>query len=129
MTKSSLNTKGFEEYLEKLAQAGADIDEITDEALTAGAEILKAGMERRAPEATGHLKNRISIEGPINSGNYHFIKVGFFAIKRPDELYFFYKEYGSAKRSAHPFIRPTMDEDMKKARAKRLEVFKQKGAL
>lgn len=129
MTRSMLSTKGFEEYLEKLAQAGEDIDQIADEALSAGAEIIKNGMDRRAPEKTKRLKNKISIDGPVNNGNFHTVKIGIFNVKRPEELYFFYQEHGSARGGAHPFIRPAMDEDMKHARAKMLEVFKRKGAL
>lgn len=129
MSKSRLDTDGFEEYLEKLVSAGSDIDAITDEALTAGGEILKSGMESRAPEESGHLKSRIEMIGPINSGNFHYVEIGLFRIDRNKELYFFYQENGSARRAAHPYIRPTFNVDMKKAREKMREIFKARGAI
>ena len=98
MTRSRLDTGGFEEYLEKLAKADADIDSITDEALAAGGEILKSGMASRAPEKTGHLKKRIEMVGPVNSGNFHYVEIGLFNIDRMKELYFFYqREWISTK--------------------------------
>lgn len=129
MTRSVLNTKGFEEYLEKIAQAGLDVDVVADEALLEGAQILKSGMEARAAKLTGHMKSEISIVGPTNSGNYHSVKIGLFNVDRTKEMYFFYQEMGSAKNAAHPFIRPAFSEDMRSARAKMLEVFKARGAI
>ena len=127
--KSTLTTKGFDEYLERLTQAGADIDTISDKALLAGAEILLAGMEKRAPKESGHLVNRISIIGPTRDGNYHSIKIGLFNIDRAKELYFFYQENGSARNKAHPYLRPTFDEDMSKAKKAMKDVFVERGAL
>lgn len=127
--KSVLSTKGFSEYLERLAEAGQDIDAISDEALTTGGEILLKGMEARAPRDKGHLVHRIQVVGPKRDGNYHFIKVGIFNVDRPKELYFFYQEFGSARNAAHPYLRPTFDDDMRAARAAMLAKFKERGAL
>lgn len=129
MTKSTLSTKGFEEYLEKLAKAGADIDIVCDEALIAGANILQDGMVRRSPVRTGKLRRSIRIKGPFLDGNFHSIKVGVLDVNREKETYFFYQEVGSARTAAHPYIRPTFDEDMKKAKAEMLKIFKARGAL
>ena len=129
MTKSTLSTKGFEDYLEKLAQAGADIDAVCNEALNAGAQVLHAGMMRRSPRKTGELRRHILIKGPFQDGNFHSIKVGVLDVNREKETYFFYQEVGSARTAAHPYIRPTLDEDKSKARAEMLRVFKERGAL
>lgn len=129
MTKSTLSTKGFEEYLEKLAQAGADIDAVSDEALNAGAKILQDGMIRRSPVRTGKLRGHIRIKGPFQDGNFHTVQVGVLDVNREKETYFFYQEVGSARTAAHPYIRPTFDEDMKKAKAEMLKIFKSRGAL
>lgn len=127
--KTRLSTKGFEDYLEKLASAGADIDGIADEALLAGGTILKDGMQRRAPERTGNLKSHIRLEGPDQDGNFHFVDVGVLDVERPKELYFFYQEFGTANTAAQPFIRPTLDSDWKRARAAMKEIFVARGAL
>ena len=38
-----LETKGFSEYLERLVQAGQDIDRIADQALEVGGDIIAPG--------------------------------------------------------------------------------------
>lgn len=127
--KAVLTTKGFEEYLEKLGQAGLNIDEIADEALAAGGQVLFEGMRRRAPVASGHLKRRIEVTEPSGDGHYHWIRVGIFNVDRKREVYFFYREHGSPRAAAHPYIRPTFDEDMRKARLAMRKVFEDRGAL
>jgi HK97 gp10 family phage protein len=127
--KATLSTKGFDEYFEKLAHEGQDIDAISDEALKAGGPVLVDGMLRRAPELTGELKSHIKMSDPQRDGNYHYIKIGIFDVDREKQTYFFYQEMGTAHTAAHPYIRPTFDEDMRAARAKMLEVFKARGAL
>ena len=127
--KTVLTTKGFEAYLEKLNAAGVNIDQVADEALQAGSAVLLEGMQRRAPKLTGHLKGRIQVVGPEDDGNFHFVKVGIFHIQRPEESYFLYQEYGTPHAAAHPYMRPTFDEDMPRARAAMRAVFKSKGAL
>ncbi len=127
--KTLLSTKGFDDYLEKLAKAGEDIDAITDEALSVGGLILKDGMQRRAPVASGHLKGRISMTEAVNDGNYHSVRIGIFNVDRKREVYFFYQEYGHARTAAHPYMRPAFDEDMRKARAAMRERFEARGAL
>ena len=127
--KSLLNLKGFEKYLEKVARAGDDIDEVCGEALTAGGQILEAGMLRRAPELTGELKSHIKMSPVQRDGNRSFVKVGVYDVDRATETYFFYQEMGTASTAAHPYIRPTFDEDMRRARAEMVSVFKARGAL
>ena len=127
--KSKLTMNGFEDYLEKVAKAGADIDEVCGEALTVGGQILEAGMQRRAPELTGDLKSHIKMLPVVRDGNRSFTKVGVFDVNRETELYFFYQEWGTASTAAHPYIKPTFDEDWRRARAAMKQVFIDRGAL
>ncbi len=131
--RTVLTTKGFDEYLEKLARAGKDIDAIADEALTAGAEILVKGMVCRAPERTGNLRRHIAFTPPEKDGNFHFTIVGLIPKKKYTDAdtarYGMAQEFGTAHTSAHPFIRPTFDEDMKKARATMKGIFVERGAI
>ena len=129
MTKSMLSTKGFDEYLEKIAQAGQDVDAAASEAVLAGGQVIQAGMEARAPRRSGHLVAKIKIVGPNRDGSYHMVKIGLFNINREKELYFFYQEHGSARNSAHPFLRPSFDEDSRKASAAMKAKFKERGVL
>ena len=131
--KTVLTTQGFGKYLEKLAQAGKDIDAISDEALIAGAQILVKGMVARAPERTGNLRRHITFTPPERDGNYHFTIVGLVPNKQYTDAdtarYGLAQEFGTAHTPAQPYIRPTFDEDMKNARAKMKEVFIERGAL
>lgn len=126
--KSTLNTKGFEEYLETLQQAGKDIDPIVDRTLQIGGSIIKDAMVQYAPEETGHLKSRIEMQ-EANDGNYHAVKIGIFNIDRERELYFFYQEYGSGHGPANPFLRPAFDNKGRKATAAMKQNLINEGAI
>jgi len=128
--KASLNTKGFAEYLERIAEVGGNVDEAADEALLAGAEILLAGMVARAPEDTGNLKSELKRGDVQVDGNYHFIEVGLIETDERTAVYGNAQEYGwGPNHSAHPYVRPAIDEDGKKAKAAMIDVFKQRMGL
>lgn len=115
--KSRITTKGFEEYLEKLARAGRDIDHVSDQALQAGGEILLNGMQTRVPKLTHNLESDLGVDGPHSDGNLHYIDVGLVHADADTARYGNVQEFGSATTAAQPYIRPTLDGDMTKARA------------
>ena len=147
--KTKIETKGFAEFLEKVTKMGQNIDQITDEALAAGGDYLLKGMQSRVPVLTGELRTHLSCSEPKQDGDFHYIEVGLdLGEKLPDygkkmgkkvgknwkswgreRLYGVYVEFGTANTPAQPFIRPTMDEDMKDARKAMRQVFKEQGAL
>ena len=120
-----LETKGFSEYLETLAQAGRQIDPVADEALDAGGDVLLAGMERRVPRDTGNLAAHLERSEPERDGNFHSVTVGLSA--NTDSVTARYgaaQEYGwGPDHPAQPYIRPAFDEDMRSARAVMKAVF------
>jgi hypothetical protein len=113
-----LETKGFSEYLEKLARAGKAIDPIADVALTAGGDVLLAGMDRRVPRDTGNLQAHLERSEPEQDGNFHSVTVGISADTDADTArYGAAQEYGwGPDHPAQAYIRPAIDEDMKSAR-------------
>lgn len=129
--KSKISLKGFDEYLDKIAAAGASIDEAASKAVDAGGEVIQKGMLKRAPELTGNLKRHIKKIGPDKDGNFHYVKIGVFNVKRnkAGASYLFYQEMGSVHNAPHPYIRPAFDEDKGKARKAELESLKESGAL
>lgn len=127
--KTRLTTKGFEEYLEKLAQAGKNIDVMADKALEAGGKVLKAGMRRRVPKDTHNLENHIDCSEPKQDGNFHYVEVGVLNADKDTARYGNVQEFGSANTPAQPYVRPTLDSDMGKARREMREVFEEEGAL
>jgi len=123
--RAKLTTKGFEEYLERIAQAGKDIDVVADEALTVGGEVLLEGMRKRAPVLTGNLRSSLKIKGPFVNGNYHFVDVGLVDVDADTARYGNAVEYGTSSMAQQSYIRSTVDSDMKKARAAMVVVFKE----
>jgi len=123
--RAVLTTKGLSEYLEQVARLGADVDEVTDQALEAGGQVLLDGMLKRVPRLTGNLADNLSVDGPHQDGNYHFINVGLnHGVDGETARYGSVQEYGSAHTPAQPFIRPTIDEDLSKARKAMATIFK-----
>ena len=120
-----LETKGFEEYLETLAQARKDIDMVADRVLEAGGDVLLAGMDERVPKDTGNLASKLNRSEPDQDGNYHSVTVGLSSDTDAETA-----RYGGAQEfgwgpdhPAQPYIRPAIDEDMKSARAAMKAVF------
>ncbi len=132
-TSAKLTLKGLEEYLEKIAAAGKDVDEAAAKAVLAGAEVLQEGMQMRAPERTGNLRANIRIYGPEQDGNFIFCEIGLIHKRGWTDAdtarYGNAQEYGTSSMPAHPFIRPTIQEDRKKAQNAMKESLEESGIL
>ena len=123
--KARLETKGFADYLERIAKAGLDVDAAAKEALQAGGELLLAGMQRRVPKDTGNLHDSLAVEGPFSEGNWHYVTVGLSSGADSETArYGNVQEFGSSSMAAQPYVRPTLDNDMSKARKVMRSVFK-----
>jgi HK97 gp10 family phage protein len=126
VTRASLSTKGFDEYLERIARAGRDVDRAAGEAVLAGGEVLLEGMQRRVAKDTHNLEEHLVIDGPQQDGNYVFVTVGLSKDADADTArYGNAQEYGTSSMAAQPYIRPTMDNDASKARKAMKESFGQ----
>ncbi len=132
-TQSSIKTSGFEEYLEKIARAGTNIDASADKALLAGGVVIQEEMIVNTPLLTGNLADHIQIKGPEQDGNYHSIEVGLIHdlafTDAETARYGNAQEYGSVKNSAHPYIRPGMKNGGPKATKKMKESLIEDGAI
>jgi HK97 gp10 family phage protein len=75
-------------------------------AVEAGAAIFQRGMSARAPRETGQLASDILVE-------LHVIRGAIVARVGPSRRSFYgtFLEFGTRYRAAHPFVRPTLDED------------------
>lgn len=109
--KSSFALKGLDQYLEDLAQAGADIDSVVTGVLNEAAPIARDRMEtilrNTSEEWTGATAATL-FSGPVEQdGNYIFFELG--AHVDIDEAGF-YKEYGRGGQAAEPFLRPALTE-------------------
>jgi HK97 gp10 family phage protein len=119
-----LETKGFAEWMERIAQAGRDVDQVAGQALEEGAEVLLEGMRKRVPKDTHNLEENLERTEVRQDGNVSYVDVGL--SKDADAKTARYgnaQEYGSSNMQAQPYIRPTLDEDMSKARKAMRAVF------
>ena len=126
------STSGFDEYLEQLDKAGKNVDEVAPQALQAGAEVLLAGMAQRVPRDTGNLADHLGIYGPFQDVSDHFVYVGLWRgknVSRELAIYATVMEFGSVHTPARSYIRATLDQDGRKARAAMVAVFKQELGL
>lgn len=118
-----VETKGLGDYMEQLQRLGGDIDAAADEALDAGGDVLVEGMQRRAPKDTHNLERKINKTASQGDGNFHFILVGLVNVDADTARYGTAQEYGTSSMAAQPYLRPTIDEDMKLARKRMKETF------
>lgn len=132
-TTGYISTKGFDEYLEKLAAAGRDVDVSAQKALLAGAEVAKKGMQRRAPKDEHNLEKHIKIDGPHQEGNFSYADVGVIHKKEFTDAdtarYGNSQEYGTSSMPAHPYIRPTIKGDSGKVRSAMRKSLKEDGTI
>ena len=128
----SFKMKGFDEYFEKLAKAGKDIDAAADRANVAGGDVILEGMVERVPRDTGNLAEHLERSEPIVDGNFHSIKIGMRPGNGTDPdtaRYGNVQEYGSATTPAQSYIRAGFDKKKNKARKAQKESLIKDGAL
>ena len=106
-TRGSFEIKGLDKYLEDLARAGQDVDKVVTDVLTEAAPIaeqeLHDNLRKTSETWTGAAAKTIFTSEVQQDGNYIFIELGADTGQDPAGLY---KEYGTARQAAEPFIRP-----------------------
>jgi len=135
-TKATLSLEGFSDYLETLAKAAVDIDQVAGECLEAGSAVLVNGMQSRAPFAM--LQQAVSKTQVYHDGNKVYLYVGVLrgtdaeTARIANVWEFGGRDSPSSKNPgrkprpgivAHPFIRPALRNDAKKARAAMEAIF------
>lgn len=110
---NEFKVEGIEDLMARLNSLGERVATRTENrALREGAEILRGGISRRAPQSennTDHLADNIVMSGVKQSEVGKYIEVG------PDKEHFYglFHELGTVKMSAHPFMGPALEEDGK----------------
>ena len=111
--------------MEQIVASGKDVDQAADQALASGGRVLLEGMQRRVPRDTGNLMDTLKIRGPLRDGNYHFVEVGLVGADAETARYGTAQEYGTSNMAAQPYIRPAMNEDIRKARLAMRKAFEE----
>lgn len=138
MAKVTLTLDGFDEYLEELRKAEKDIDLVAEQCLDAGANVLVAGMQKRAPY--GLIKQAIRKTVIMADGNKRYLYLGVLRGTDPETARIASVwEFGgrttpspkNPKRKPRPgikmkpYIRPALRNDSRKARAEMEKVFQE----
>jgi len=107
MAKATFVLKGLDAMLEDFAKAGEDVDKVVIEVLGEAAPVaeaeLHANLRKTSETWTGAADKTIFTSSVQQDGNYIFFELGADVSKDPAALY---KEYGTARQQAEPFLRP-----------------------
>jgi HK97 gp10 family phage protein len=108
--RGQFEIKGLDGYLETLVRAGVDVDRVVADVLTEAAPIAEDELrshllktKQQGEVWTGVTEGSIEASGVQRDGNYHFIELSVGASNIPQA---FYKEYGTGRQAAEPFVRP-----------------------
>lgn len=125
----SLQAAGIEEYLQRIAQLGKDVDEAVKMAVNESAEIIYDAMRKGAEQhiRTAAVYDAIELIPATQSGNEISAAVGIDTVKHPQAIHGVFQEYGSPHFPADPFIRPAFDNNKSKAKKKQREVLIREG--
>lgn len=118
MPVKSAGLAEFQAKLKKLVSSEKN-EAIAERALRAGAEILRAEIERRAPRSTHkgkHLADHVIVSKVVN-GN---IKVGF----HKDFFYARFLEWGTSKMKSQPFVEVSYNAVKDRIIAAMVEVYR-----
>jgi HK97 gp10 family phage protein len=132
-TKGKFDLKGLNEYLERIAEAGLNVDAAVKKALEAGGRAALEGMLMRVPIDTHNLQEHLTVDPVKREGNYSFIRVGIpHNIQQTDAetaRYANAQEYGTSSMAATPYIRPTIEEDGALIKRVMKDVLKEEGVV
>lgn len=136
VVRVSFTLKGLDAYLEKIAQAGRDVDAAAGRACEAGGDVLLNGMQRRVPKDTGNLEDHLERSEVEQDGNFVFVEVGMKPASQVDAdtaRYGNAQEYGYKRGKNHyppqSYIRASFDSDKIKVRRAQRESLEGDGVI
>ncbi|MFT9848515.1 HK97-gp10 family putative phage morphogenesis protein [Aneurinibacillus sp. REN35] len=122
---ANVDLQGLQQLRDKLQRLGNKAKTVENQALRAGAEVLRSEIAARAPRSSSprgpdspsqswrtgqHAADNIKMSGIKQADGAKIIEVG---IQKGDRSHYFYlkfKEWGTSKMSAEPFIAPAVEE-------------------
>jgi HK97 gp10 family phage protein len=109
--RSTSSFKGLDDYLAKIEAAGRNVDDAVAEAISDAAPVIEEHMHkllRASSEAWTGATEATLFKTPVKrDGNYTFIEIGADVSRDPAGLY---KEFGTARQGAEPFMRPAFTQ-------------------
>lgn len=108
MAKGTLTFKGLDNWMEQLAEAGESVDEAVTELLGETQPFIEdeliAQLRKTSETYTGETASTIQVSGVQQEGNCLFVEATVGGSDAPQATY---KEYGTTRQAAEPFVRPT----------------------
>lgn len=119
--KGGIDIEGAEEIMDLLEEMGDAALNALDQAAKKGAEIVLAAAKRKAPVDTGELRDSLTLKsgtkkqgGDIENINRK-IKGAYYVTRESGKArHFAPVELGTKERPATPYLRPAVDENLKK---------------
>jgi len=106
--KVDLQFKGFDDWLENLANADENVEDVVTELLEDIAPTIKPEMvdslQRTSEEYTGETADSIQTGSTQKEGNYIFVETLAGGSNVPQAGF---KEFGTTRQAAEPFFRTT----------------------
>jgi len=108
MARGTLTFKGLDDWMEQLAEAGENVDQAVTELLGDTQPFIEdelvAQLKKTSELYTGETASTIQVSGVQQEGNYLFVEATVGGSDAPQATY---KEYGTTRQAAEPFVRPT----------------------
>ncbi|AKA72342.1 HK97-gp10 family putative phage morphogenesis protein [Clostridium scatologenes] len=108
---ANIELTGVDEILNKLQEIGANVGRLENKALKNAAEPVLEDSKANVPVRTGKLKKGLKITNVKKKEEIKYILVG---VDKGDNSEIFYGkfiEFGTSKRSAHPFLQPAYEKN------------------
>lgn len=106
--RGELIFKGLADWMEQLGEAGENIDDGVTELLSETQPFIEdelvAQLRKTSEEYTGETASTIQVSGVQKEGNYLFVEATVGGSDAPQATY---KEWGTTRQAAEPFVRPT----------------------
>ncbi|WP_196007900.1 HK97-gp10 family putative phage morphogenesis protein [Clostridium tyrobutyricum] len=108
---ANIELTGVDEILNRLQQIGSNVGRLENKALKNAAEPVLEDAKANVPVRTGRLKKGLKITNVKKKEGIKYILVG---VDRGDNSEIFYGkfiEFGTSKRTAHPFLQPAYEKN------------------
>jgi HK97 gp10 family phage protein len=114
-----MDLEGMEQLLREIERMGLEVEtQLEEQALQAGAEILKSKIEETVPVRTGKLKANIVVSDVKNGS----IDIG--PDQQGEAFYGHFLEFGTSKAKAQPFMGPAFESNKQTVQDKMADVIK-----
>ena len=108
---ANIELTGVDEIINKLQQIGSNVGRLENKALKNAAEPVLEDAKANVPVRTGKLKKALKITNVKKKEGVKYILVGVDKGDNSEIFYGKFVEFGTSKRTAHPFLQPAYEKN------------------